>query len=153
MKRDPLGLEHQLCFSIYQCHRLLNQLYQSVLAPLQLTYPQYLVMLVMWQNESNNLKSIGQQLNLDSGTLTPLLKRLESKGLLRRMRDPHDERSIQLWLTKEGKSLRQQALLVPTTLAAQTGLKMKEIQRIKSEIDSLNGQLHQVNRNRKSKSI
>ena len=111
--RDPLLLDRQVCFPLYAATNLLSRLYGPVLRELGLTYPQYLVMLVLWEKEPQTVGSLGARLYLDSGTLTPLLKRMEAAGLVRRTRDPEDERRVVIELTESGKILRNQAVYVP----------------------------------------
>lgn len=110
---NKLALDNQLCFPMYTASRLISQIYAPILAELKLTYPQYLVMMVLWQNDSLSLTDIGERLMLDSGTLTPLLKKMEVRGLLSRHRDLEDERSLLIRLTKEGKALQRLAEKVP----------------------------------------
>jgi DNA-binding MarR family transcriptional regulator len=115
---DPLLLDRQVCFPLYAATNLLNRLYGPVLRKLGLTYPQYLVMLVLWEQEPQTVGALGARLYLDGGTLTPLLKRLESAGFVTRKRDPRDERRVMIGLTERGKALRADALHVPGTIAA-----------------------------------
>ncbi|MFC3625387.1 MarR family winged helix-turn-helix transcriptional regulator [Vogesella amnigena] len=112
----PLRLETQLCFALYAASRAMAQAYQPLLAPLGLTYPQYLAMLVLWEADGISVKRLGERLQLDSGTLTPLLKRLEAAGLLQRQRCNSDERSVLLYLTASGLALQQAAEQVPARL-------------------------------------
>jgi DNA-binding MarR family transcriptional regulator len=114
---DPLLLDRQVCFPLYAATNLLNRLYGPVLKPLGLTYPQYLVMLVLWEEEPQTVGSLGARLYLDSGTLTPLLKRMEAAGLVSRTRDADDERRVLIGLTERGRALRADALHVPETIA------------------------------------
>ena len=114
---DPLLLDRQVCFPLYAATNLLNRLYGPVLKPLGLTYPQYLVMLVLWEDEPQTVGSLGARLYLDSGTLTPLLKRVEAAGLVSRTRDAEDERRVLIGLTERGRALRADALHVPETIA------------------------------------
>jgi len=114
---DPLLLDRQVCFPLYAATNLLGRLYGPVLKPLGLTYPQYLVMLVLWEEEPQTVGSLGTRLYLDSGTLTPLLKRMEQAGHISRSRDPEDERRVMIALTEQGRALRAQALHVPETIA------------------------------------
>lgn len=107
---DGLRLDDQLCFALYAASRAVTQAYQPFLAPLNLTYPQYLVMLVLWEADGLTVKAIGEKLLLDSGTLTPLLKRLEATGYISRQRSSLDERQVLIYLSDTGKSLRGQAL-------------------------------------------
>jgi DNA-binding MarR family transcriptional regulator len=114
---DPLRLDRQVCFPLYAASNLISRRYRPALTPLGLTYPQYLVMLVLWEHTPQTVGSLGEALYLDSGTLTPLLKRMEQAGLIRRARDPMDERRVLVALTRRGASLRSKALGVPQTLA------------------------------------
>jgi len=114
---DPLLLDRQVCFPLYAATNLLNRLYGPVLKPLGLTYPQYLVMLVLWEEEPQTVGALGARLYLDSGTLTPLLKRMEAAGLVSRTRDAEDERRVLIGLTEQGRALRADALHVPETIA------------------------------------
>ncbi|MES2174396.1 MAG: MarR family transcriptional regulator [Pseudomonadota bacterium] len=114
---DPLLLDRQVCFPLYAATNLLNRLYGPVLAKLGLTYPQYLVMLVLWEHQMQSVGELGARLYLDSGTLTPLLKRMEAAGFVTRARDPVDERRVLVTLTAEGKVLRERAIHVPETMA------------------------------------
>ncbi len=117
---DPhalLRLEAQLCFPIYAAGNLITRLYRPLLAPLGLTYPQYLVMLVLWEDGAASVGHLGHRLLLDSGTLTPLLKRLEVNGLVSRRRDPADERRVMVEVTDAGLALRDRAASVPHALA------------------------------------
>ncbi len=107
---DGLRLDEQLCFALYAASRAVTQAYQPFLVPLQLTYPQYLVMLVLWEGDGLPVKAIGERLLLDSGTLTPLLKRLEAVGYLHRRRSEADERQVLIYLSDTGQALRQQAV-------------------------------------------
>jgi DNA-binding MarR family transcriptional regulator len=114
---DPLLLDRQVCFPLYAATNLLNRLYGPVLAELGLTYPQYLVMLVLWEHEVQTVGALCARLYLDSGTLSPLLKRMETAGLVKRQRDPADERRVVVALTEQGRALREQARHVPETIS------------------------------------
>ncbi|MEU8911903.1 MarR family transcriptional regulator [Streptomyces nigrescens] len=124
---ELLRLDHQVCFSLHAASRAFGGVYRDALKGLGLTYPQYLVMLVLWEHGSQPVKTIGEQLRLDSGTLSPLLKRLESAGLVRRERSTEDERSVTIHLTPTGDELREQALPVPRRMLAATGLTIEEL--------------------------
>ncbi|WP_145137947.1 MarR family winged helix-turn-helix transcriptional regulator [Roseomonas gilardii] len=115
--QDTTLLDDQLCFALYSAMNALGRAYAPLLEPLGLTYPQYLAMLVLWERDDLMVKELGQRLFLDSGTLTPLLKRLEVAGLVRRMRDPSDERLVRIRLTEAGRSLREKAREIPDRLA------------------------------------
>lgn len=117
-----LRLDNQLCFALYAATRAMTRAYQPLLAPLNLTYPQYLVMLVLWEGDELTVKAIGDRLWLDSGTLTPLLKRLEQLGMLLRRRSEADGREVRILLTEVGKELEESALAVPPAIAKCSGL-------------------------------
>ena len=134
---DPLCLDNQLCFKLYALSRQVTNRYRPVLEKLDITYPQYLVMLVLWEEKSLTVKALGNKLYLDSGTLTPLLKRLEQKGLLARQRDAEDERSVVITLAAGGKALMQKAKKVPETLGQCLSLGEQEYRNLKSELDGL----------------
>lgn len=116
-----LRLDEQLCFALYRASRAVTRAYGPLLAPLGLTYPQYLALLVLWQDDGVSVKHIGDRLALDSATLTPLLKRLEQRGLVARRRDGDDERVVRVELTAEGQALRAKARLVPGQIASLAG--------------------------------
>ncbi|MET0430781.1 MAG: MarR family transcriptional regulator [Microvirga sp.] len=120
--RDAPRLENQLCFMVYSMGHAFNRAYRTILAPLDLTYPQYLVLLVLWDRDELSVKAIGERLFLDSGTLTPLLKRLERSGLIRRVRDRVDERQVRVGLTKAGRALQDKARAVPHEVGRKLGL-------------------------------
>ncbi|MFS0727056.1 MarR family transcriptional regulator [Paenibacillus sp. 1P07SE] len=119
---EPLKLEHQLCFTMYACSREITRIYQPLLKALDLTYTQYLTMLVLWERDGLSVKELGARLYLDSGTLTPLLKKLETAGLLTRERDRADERSVLIRLTDKGTLLREQGACVPQQVFKQSSL-------------------------------
>lgn len=140
---DPLDLDRQVCFPLYAASNLLNRLYRPILTGLGLTYPQYLVMLVLWKNTPQTVGSLGEMLYLDSGTLTPLLKRMEQSGLLHRARDPQDERRVIISLSQKGRDLRAEAEQVPAMLSE--GLDLDESaaedlrDRVRDLVAALNG--------------
>ncbi|MER6183153.1 MarR family transcriptional regulator [Streptomyces sp. NPDC001652] len=122
-KQDgSLLLDDQLCFALYAASRAVTARYRPLLDALQLTYPQYLVMLVLWEQDSISVRDLGTALQLESSTLSPLLKRLEANGLLRRERRPEDERSVSLTLTDAGAALRERAQTVPVAIGDAMGL-------------------------------
>lgn len=137
LAEQGLLLEQQLCFDVYAASRAINKAYRPLLEALGLTYPQYLVMLVLWQHEAQTVKQLGEQLQLDSGTLSPLLKRLESAGFLQRQRRASDEREVEIQLTDAGRALRQQASNVPASIFQALGLNA-------SDYFELKRLLHQV---------
>jgi DNA-binding MarR family transcriptional regulator len=125
---DPLALDQQVCFALVVAARCVVALYRPVLERLNLTHPQYLVMLALWQRAPLSVKSLAQLLQLDPGTLSPLLKRLEVAGLLIRRRDMSDERLLSVQLTPAGAQLRTQALEVPPAIMEQLGMTVPELQ-------------------------
>lgn len=138
---DGLKLDRQLCFAVYAAAHAYNRLYKPLLDALGLTYPQYLVMLVLWEEDALTVKAIGQRLMLDSGTLTPLLKRLEAAGLVRRQRDPRDERLVRIALTAEGRSLRARAAAVPPRIADAFGGTEAEARALRQSLVALRHRL------------
>ena len=116
-KNDPLRLDNQLCFPLYACSREIVKLYRPWLDDIGITYTQYITMRVLWEEEKVSVKILGQRLHLDSGTLTPLLKKLEAKGYLRRQRSDEDERVVLACLTDEGRALKERAKHIPCEMA------------------------------------
>ena len=137
-----LALDHQLCFALYAASLAMTKTYKPLLAPLGLTYPQYLVMLVLWAGDGISVSALGERLTLDSGTLTPLLKRLELLGLLKRQRDPADERRVLLRLSPDGRQLKRQALAVPQAVACATACDLQQIQSLAAQLTALRQQLN-----------
>ncbi|MEU4096396.1 MarR family transcriptional regulator [Streptomyces sp. NPDC026673] len=138
---DSLRLENQICFSLHAASRAFGGVYRVVLKDLGLTYPQYLVMLVLWEHGALPVKKIGEHLRLDSGTLSPLLKRLEAADLVRRERSADDERSVTVRLTTAGTALHEKALQVPRRISAATGLDLEEINDLRTRVDRLTAAL------------
>lgn len=134
---DWLRLDQQICFSLNAASRAFGGVYRVILKDLGLTYPQYLVMLVLWEHGDLPVKKLGEHLRLDSGTLSPLLKRLESAGLVRRERSARDERSVEVRLTEEGVALRERALEVPRRIVAATTFDVDEIRELRARLDEL----------------
>nr|WP_240149409.1 MarR family transcriptional regulator [Asaia sp. As-1742] len=130
-------LSNFVCFSLYAASHAFNRLYQPLLEPLGLTYPQYLVMTVLWGSDGKLVGEIGSQLDLVSSTLTPLLKRLEGAGLVERARDQKDERQVRVRLTEAGRALRVQAETIPACVLAATGLSITELRDLRNRIDQL----------------
>jgi DNA-binding MarR family transcriptional regulator len=124
---DTLVLERQVCFALSVAARNVVAVYRQVLDPLGLTHPQYLVMLALWQHGSLAVKDLSRLLQLDPGTLSPLLKRLESAGLLRRERDPRDQRNLALSLTPAGRRLREEAERIPAGIVERLGMPVEEL--------------------------
>ena len=122
-----IDVDSMLCFDLYSTHHAVGQIYKPLLTPLGLTYPQYLVLLVLWQADNLIVGEIGGRLHLESSTLTPLIKRLEAQGLVRRSRDTKDERKVRVTLTPEGKARQQQASHIPDCIMAAFGLPLEEL--------------------------
>ncbi len=138
----PLLLANQLCFAVYSTAHAFNRFYKPLLDKLGLTYPQYLVMLVLWEEDGLPVKEIGERLFLDSGTLTPLLKRLEAAGLLKRTRSKEDERQVIVALTPQGEALKEKARSLPLSILAASQCSVAELTTLKSEIVSLREKLN-----------
>jgi DNA-binding MarR family transcriptional regulator len=134
---DVLKLENQLCFSIYAASRAITKIYRPFLEKLGITYPQYLVMLVLWEKEKMTLKDLCKKLYLDSGTLTPLLKRLESMELIKRVRSNEDERVLCVSITDKGRNMKQEAVKIPECILGSLNTDLKSLGNLKSEIDKL----------------
>ena len=145
MERDDqdsnLDLSNMVCFAIYSTANALTRAYQPILNKLDLTYPQFLVMIVLWEQDDRTVSEIGAQLNLDSGTLTPLLKRLEAAGLIARRRDARDERQVRITLTDEGRELRKQAENIPEQVFCALGQPVDELQDLRARLLGIRGNL------------
>ncbi|MGW3662948.1 MarR family winged helix-turn-helix transcriptional regulator [Streptomyces sp. NPDC005141] len=141
---DFLRLDEQICFSLNAASRAFGGVYRVLLKDLGLTYPQYLVMLVLWEHGELPVKKVGEHLRLDSGTLSPLLKRLEAAGFVLRERSARDERSVRVRLTEEGTALRERALAVPRRIAAATGADLEEIRELRARLDRLTAALDEA---------
>jgi DNA-binding MarR family transcriptional regulator len=122
-----LALDNQLCFALYSASLAMTKLYKPLLAPLGLTYPQYILMLALWEEDGQTVSALGEKLALDSGTLTPLLKRLEAQGVLSRERDAADERRVIVRLTPTGRRLKIRARKVPPHIVSATGCELDEV--------------------------
>ena len=142
---DPLQLDRFICFSIYAAHHALNRLYAPLLEPLGLTYPQYLVMVVLWERDRIPVSQIGERLALESNTLTPLLKRMQSACLVERMRGEADERQVLVSLTARGRALQDQARRIPACILEATQMDEKRIAALNSELQTLNHALVRSN--------
>jgi DNA-binding MarR family transcriptional regulator len=137
-----LRLDNQICFAVYSAAHAFNRVYKPLLDRLGLTYPQYLVMLSLWERDGVPLKDIGERLFLDSGTLTPLLKRLEAAGLVKRTRSTEDERQVLIALTAQGQALKEKARNVPQSILEASDCSVAELVALKSEIVSLRDRLN-----------
>src|SRR6202140_2752013 len=140
----PLLLGNQLCFAIYSTAHAFNRVYKPLLDRLGLTYPQYLVMLVLWERDGVPVKDIGERLFLDSGTLTPLLKRLEAAQLIKRTRNPADERQVLIALTSQGHALKEKARTVPQSILAASACSIAELSAMKNDLIALRDRLNAV---------
>jgi MarR family transcriptional regulator, organic hydroperoxide resistance regulator len=134
---SDLDLDKQVCFALYSASRSLTALYRPLLERLGLTYPQYLVMLVLWERGDTSVKRLGEALRLDSGTLSPLLKRLEAAGLVSRLRDPADERSVVIALTAAGRTLKRKASSIPRAIAKATGIPPRDLVKLRDTLKEL----------------
>jgi DNA-binding MarR family transcriptional regulator len=134
---DPLALDRQVCFALAVASRSVIALYRPLLEPMQLTHPQYLVMLALWEHAPVSVRDLATMLQLDPATLSPLLKRLETAGLLRRDRNPDDERALAVELTREGRALRRRALKVPPTIVERLGMDLGELQELQRRLSQV----------------
>ncbi|MBO0677853.1 MarR family transcriptional regulator [Mycolicibacterium sp. S2-37] len=132
-----LRLDQHLCFALYSATRAMTAAYRPVLTELNLTYPQYLVLLVLWEERSVTVRRLGERLHLDSGTLSPLLKRLEANGILERHRSRSDERQVEVVLTAAGRALETRAQCIPEQLFAATGMSAAEAEKLRDAVRQL----------------
>jgi MarR family transcriptional regulator, organic hydroperoxide resistance regulator len=139
-----LRLDNQICFAVYSAAHAFTRFYKPLLERLGLTYPQYLVMLALWERDGVPLKDIGERLFLDSGTLTPLLKRLEAAQLIKRTRGTEDERQVMIALTPQGHALKEKARAVPSSLLSASACSVAELSAMKNEIVALRDRLNEV---------
>jgi DNA-binding MarR family transcriptional regulator len=138
---DALALGQQLCFAVYSVAHAFNRTYKPLLDRFGLTYPQYLVLLALWQKDRMTVKGIGEELGLDSGTLSPLLKRLETAGFVSRIRDKADERQVIITLTPKGAALKTDAFGILTEIGKATGCSMEEAAALRSALHGLGAHL------------
>jgi DNA-binding MarR family transcriptional regulator len=138
---DALLLDHQLCFALHSASLAMTKVYKPHLDALGVTYPQYLVLLVLWERDGMTVSAIGERLFLDSGTLTPLLKRLEAQGLLSRTRDAQDERRVVIRLTDQGRGLRQAAAAIPGCILDATGCAAEQVVDLARQVAQLRDRL------------
>jgi len=142
MEYNDLLLSNQLCFKIYSASKAMTRLYKPILDSVKLTYPQYLVMLILWEYENISFKDMSNNLKMKTGTLTPILNNLESQGQLCRIKDEKDDRKVFIYITQKGKKLRDEACNVPSGIASKVGLTMSEYHNYMNEFDEL---LHKLN--------
>ncbi|WP_227013901.1 MarR family winged helix-turn-helix transcriptional regulator [Paenibacillus psychroresistens] len=141
--KEALRLDNQLCFTVYACSRAMTQLYRPWFEEIGITYPQYLVLLVLWEQDGVTVKDLGERLFLDSGTLTPLLKRMETAKLVTRKRSTDDERKVFIHLAEAGKQLEAQACIIPGEMMSQRGLNAEEFTTLLADFKGLLAKLHQ----------
>ncbi len=134
-------LDEQLCFALYSTSLAMSKIYRKLLGKLGLTYPQYLVLMVLWEQDELTVSEIGERLFLDSATLTPLLKRMEQAGLLNRTRAANDERQVIISLTEQGGRLREEASRFPARLLCASGCELDQVLKLKNELDALRSNL------------
>jgi len=137
MEEEYLKLDNQLCFSLYAASRAISRMYRPLLDELGLTYPQYLVLLVLWERSQSTVKELSETLDLDSGTLTPMLKRMETANLVERKRSTEDERIVVIRITDSGLALRERAVCIPQSLFASSSLPLAEITGLNNQIKKL----------------
>nr|WP_314545527.1 MarR family transcriptional regulator [uncultured Massilia sp.] len=138
---EILLLDNQLCFALHSASLAMTKVYKPHLDRLGVTYPQYLALLVLWERDGITVSDIGERLFLDSGTLTPLLKRLEAQGLVDRSRDPQDERRVVIRLTDQGRALKAQAAGIPACILGASGCSVEEIVKLAEEVKLLRQRL------------
>lgn len=138
----PLSLDSQLCFALYSANLAMHKLYRQLLTQLNITYPQYLVMLVLWERDDVTVSDIGERLFLDSATLTPLLKRLEAAGLVLRQRSRQDERQVVVTLTSQGRALREKALNIPEAVFCAAECDVATLEDMKTQLNRLRDNLN-----------
>ncbi|AJY75105.1 MarR family winged helix-turn-helix transcriptional regulator [Paenibacillus beijingensis] len=137
-------LQDHLCFSLYACSRAISRMYRPLLEKMGITYPQYLVLLVLWEKNESTVKELGDALDLDSGTLTPLLKRMEAGKLIRRERSKEDERVVTVRLEEAGASLKEEAACIPLSLLASSGMSVEEVKSLNETIKVLSDKVAQL---------
>ncbi|WP_066371446.1 MarR family winged helix-turn-helix transcriptional regulator [Neobacillus fumarioli] len=143
MENNQLKLENQICFKIYSAEREITKLYRNLLEELDVTYPQYLVLLVLWEEKSMTVKELGQKLFLDSGTLSPMLKRMEGNNLIERRRSLEDERMVIISLTKKGEDLKVKAQCIPSKLLENLSIDMKELKNLNQILSTILAKIQQ----------
>ena len=138
---QALQLDNQLCFALYSASLAMTKFYKPMLDEMGVTYPQYLALLVLWERDGVMVSELGERLSLDSGTLTPLLKRLESAGLVVRIRDVEDERRVRISLTAAGRKLKSKAEQIPACILAAADMPLRELAQLKGQLRELRGRL------------
>lgn len=143
-QRDPLTLDNQLCFALYSTSLAMTQAYKPLLEPLGLTYTQYTIMLILWEQDGVTLKFIAERLGQKSGSLTPVIKRMESEGLVKRIRGKDDDRALNIALTDAGKTLRVRGLEVNRCLAESCGISLQEMETLKNTLLELKKRISKI---------
>ena len=143
---EILKLDNQMCFPLYAASRLVVQAYRPLLEELGITYPQYLVLMVLWEKDGSSVSEIGARLSLDSGTLTPVLKRLAAQALVKRKRSKHDDRAVENWLTERGKGLKLKAREIPMELLCRTTINLDEVVKLKTALEPILAKLGEYHR-------
>ena len=136
-----LALDRQLCFAVYSAAHALNRTYKPLLDPYGLTYPQYIALMTLWEEDGRTVKALGAKLGLDSGTLSPLLKRLEAAGYIRRARDRSDERQVLVTLTQKGRAMEREAVAIRGEIGRATGCSLEALQALTADLQALAGRL------------
>ncbi|MFD1318931.1 MarR family winged helix-turn-helix transcriptional regulator [Loigolactobacillus zhaoyuanensis] len=144
----PIRLEEQLCFSLYTAQKQYNKYYATALEPFHLTYPQYIVLLTLWEHDTLTVNDLGHYLNLDSGTLTPLLKRLEKDDWVERRRDKVDERRVLIYLTQKAIAQRDEIFARVNSCLTQLNFTSEQYESLKKEVDLITEHLHQFTENK-----
>jgi DNA-binding MarR family transcriptional regulator len=143
---NALHLDEQLCFALHAASRAMTGAYQPLLDELSITYPQYLALLVLWEEDGARVSRLGERLHLDSATLTPLLKRLEARGLVERRRRTDDERVVEIFLTAEGRRLEKRAAAIPAAMLCKSGLSHAELIALRNTLNTVAGRLREGER-------
>ena len=136
-----LALDAQLCFAVYAAAHALNRTYKPLLDPYGLTYPQYIALMTLWEKDGRSVKALGQTLGLDSGTLSPLLKRLEAAGYIHRARDRSDERQVLVTLTDKGRAMQREAVAIRMAIGQATGCSLEALQALTGDLQRLTARL------------
>lgn len=153
MKHINLRLENQLCFALYSATHAITRAYRNALDQKGLTYTQYLVLLVLWENKTMSVSAIAQKLDLDSASLTPILKRLESAGILQRLRNKSDERVVEIKLTEKGIGLQDEVAEIQKLVACKTGLNQQAFDDLKQTLHGLIGVMNSVTENQPTETL
>lgn len=143
-KYEILKLKNQFCFSVYSLSKEMNRIYKPFLKEIDLTYTQYITMLVLWEKDGLKVNEIGKEVQLDSGTLTPLLKKLEQKGYIKRTREKSDERNLNITLTEKGMNLKDKAVNIPKNIVEKISVPMSDLIKVRDLLKNLNCTLSEI---------